>query len=83
MVDFCTLEKNIKYKSKINKILIIGKGTTIEKLISMDFSKYFVINLNDSHKFYKGDVILVNKLWALNDVNKIKTCGTAFYPLNA
>ena len=72
MVDFCTLEKNIKYKSKINKILIIGKGTTIEKLISMDFSKYFVINLNDSHKFYKGDVILVNKLWALNDINKIK-----------
>lgn len=72
MVNFFTLEKNIKYKSQIKKILIIGKGTTIEKLISIDFSKYFVINLNDSHKFYKGDIILINKNWALNDINKVK-----------
>ena len=72
MVDFSILRKNIKYKSQIKKILIIGKGTTIEKLISIDFSKYFVINLNDSHKFYKGDIILINKPWALNDINKIK-----------
>ena len=72
MVNFSTLEKNIKFKSQINKILIIGKGTTIEKLISIDFSKYFVINLNDSHKFYKGEIILINKPWALNDINKIK-----------
>ena len=72
MVDFSILKKNIKYKSQIKKILIIGKGTTIEKLISIDFSKYFVINLNDSHKFYKGDIVLINKPWALNDINKIK-----------
>ncbi len=72
MVDFSILRKNIKYKSQIKKILIIGKGTTIEKLISIDFSKYFVINLNDSHKFYKGNIILINKPWALNDINKIK-----------
>ena len=72
MGNFCTLIKNIKYKSQIKKILIIGKGTTIEKLISIDFSKYFVINLNDSHKFYKGDIVLINKNWALNDINKLK-----------
>ena len=31
-----------------------------------------MINLNDSHKFYKGDIVLINKPWALNDINKIK-----------
>jgi len=72
MENFSILKKNIKYKSQISKVLIIGKGASIEKLISIDFSRYFVINLNDTHKFYKGDVVLINKPWALNDINKIK-----------
>jgi sialic acid synthase SpsE len=72
MVNFYTLIKNIKSKSKINKILIIGKGASIEKLFSIDFSKFLVVNLNDSYKFYCGEFILINKLWSLNDLNKIK-----------
>ena len=64
--------KNTISKLKTNKILILGKGPSLDDFISYKFKKFFIININDSYKFYEGDLVLLNKPWAFNEINKLK-----------
>ena len=72
MANYLKQIKNTILKSKTNNILILGKGPSLDKFISYDFKKFFVINLNDTFKIYGGKLILINKPWALNEINQIK-----------
>ena len=72
MENFFTQIQSTILKLKTNKILIIGKGPTLDKYISLDFKDYYIINLNDSFKFKQGNLILINKPWSFNDINKVK-----------
>ncbi len=72
MDKFLNQIKNTISKLKTNKILIIGKGPSLEDFYSYNFKNFFIININDSYKFYEGDLILLNQPWALNDLNKLK-----------
>ena len=72
MESFYIQIKNTILKSKKDKIALIGKGLSIEKYLSFDFSDFFVININDTYKFIKGELIIINKPWAFNDIFKSK-----------
>ncbi len=72
MEKFFNQIKNTISKLKTNKILILGKGPSLDDFISYKFKNYFIININDSYKFYEGDLVLLNKPWAFNEINKLK-----------
>ena len=72
MEKFFTQIKNTISKLKTNKILILGKGPSLDQYISINLKDYYIINLNDSYKFKQGNLVLINKPWAFNEINKVK-----------
>ena len=72
MVNYLKQIKSTILKSKTNNILILGKGPSLDKFVSYDFKNFFVININDTFKIYNGKLILINKPWAYNEINRIK-----------
>ena len=72
MDKFFNQIKNTISKLKTNKILILGKGPSIDDYYSYNLKNYFIINLNDSYKISEGNLILINKPWALNDLSNLK-----------
>ena len=72
MEKFLNQIKNTISRLRTNQILVIGKGPSLDDYFSYKFKNYFIINLNDSYKFYEGDLILINKPWALNEINRLK-----------
>ena len=61
MEKFLNQIKNTISRLRTNQILVIGKGPSLDDYFSYKFKNYFIINLNDSYKFYEGDLILINK----------------------
>ena len=76
--NFYSQIKNIVSQYKDNKIFIIGKGPSLDRYLSYDFSDTIVISLNDSFNVIKSDLIFVNKPWSLNNISKLKNNYISF-----
>lgn len=76
--NFYSQIKNIVSQYKDNKIFIIGKGPSLDRYLSYDFSDSIVISLNDSFNVIKSDLIFVNKPWSLNNISKLKNNYISF-----
>jgi N-acetylneuraminate synthase len=72
MENFLNQIKNIFSKSKTNNVYILGKGASIGKIDTSLFDDGVVININDSERFYAGDVALVHSPWALQSIEEHK-----------
>jgi N-acetylneuraminate synthase len=70
MENFSNQIKNIFLKSKTNSVYILGKGSSLGKIDTSRFDDGVVININDSERFYAGDVALVHSPWAMQSIEE-------------
>lgn len=70
MENFSNQIKNIFSKSKTNKVYILGKGASLAKINSSHIEDGVVININDSERFYAGNLALVHSTWAMQSIQK-------------
>ncbi len=70
MENFLTQIRNIFLKSKTNRVYVIGKGSSIAKIDKNRLKDGIVININDSERFYAGDIALVHSLWAYQSIRE-------------
>lgn len=68
MENFLNQIKNIFSKSKTNNIYILGKGSSLAKINTSRLKDGVVININDSERFYAGNIALVHSVWALKSI---------------
>ncbi len=62
--------KKIFLKSNTNRLYILGKGVSLSKISKSQLQNGIVINLNDSERFYAGDIALVHSLWAYQSIKE-------------
>lgn len=70
MENFSNQIKNIFLKSKTSKVYILGKGASLAKIIPSRLEDAVVINVNDSERFYVGNIALVHSPWAIQSVKE-------------
>lgn len=70
MENFSSQIKNIFSKSKTNNVYILGKGDSLGKIDTYRFEDGVVININDSERFYAGDIALAHSAWALQSIEE-------------
>lgn len=68
MENFSNQIKNIFSKSKTDRVYILGKGASLGKIAKSQLEDGIVININDSERFYAGDIALVHSLWAYQSI---------------
>lgn len=68
MENYLNQIKNIFSKSTTNRIYVLGKGASLAKVSKERLADGIVININDSERFYAGDVALVHSLWAYQSI---------------
>ncbi len=62
--------KELVENSKDNKIYVVGKGPSLNKLDKDLLKEGIVINLNDSERFYAGHIGILHSFWAHHSVEK-------------
>ena len=70
MENFLNQIKNIFSKSKTNRVYILGKGASLGKITKSQLADGIVININDSERYYAGDIALVHSLWAYQSIKE-------------
>ncbi|MBB6002411.1 N-acetylneuraminate synthase family protein [Arcicella rosea] len=70
MENFLTQIRNIFSKSKTDRVYILGKGASLGKIAKSQLENGVVININDSERFYAGDIALVHSLWAYQSIKE-------------
>lgn len=68
MENYLSLIKSTVSKYRRNKIFILGKGPSLSKIKKSLLTDGFVININDSERFYPGQFCFVHSLWALESI---------------
>lgn len=68
MESFSTQIKNIFSKSKTDRVYVLGKGSSLGKIAKTRLEDGVVININDSERYYAGDIVLVHSLWAYQSI---------------
>ncbi|AEI51018.1 N-acetylneuraminate synthase family protein [Runella slithyformis] len=68
MESFSTQIKNIFSKSKTDRVYVLGKGSSLGKIAKSRLEDGVVININDSERYYAGDIALVHSLWAYQSI---------------
>lgn len=70
MENFSNQIKNIFLKSKTNRVYILGKGLSLGKIDKSKLADGIVININDSERFFEGDIALFHSLWAYESIKE-------------
>ncbi|MCO5259126.1 MAG: N-acetylneuraminate synthase family protein [Crocinitomicaceae bacterium] len=71
MENFFNQLKNIVLSSKtFDRIVVVGKGNSIQKIATSTYENAFVINLNDSEKIQVGDLCLFYSDWVIKSLEK-------------
>lgn len=65
--------------SRKEKIAIIGKGSSLDKIDLSKLSDFFVININDSEQVYPGDIGIYHSSWVSEFLNKVSQGKCSFY----
>ena len=71
MENFFNLLKNIVLASEtFDKIIILGKGSTVTSIDPSTYKNSFIININDSERIQKGNLCLFKNAWVLESLNE-------------
>ncbi len=70
MENFSTQVRNIFSKSKTDRVYILGKGASLSKITKAQLEDGVVININDSERYYPGDIAIVHSLWAYQSIKE-------------
>ncbi len=71
MESFFNQLKNIVLASgTFDRIIIVGKGNSINSMDTSTYNNAFVITLNDSERIHKGNLCLFHSPWVVNSLAK-------------
>lgn len=70
MENFLTQVRNIFSKYNTNRVYILGKGASLGKISKNRLEDGVVININDTERFFEGDIALVHSLWAYQSIKE-------------
>lgn len=71
MENFFNQLKNIVLASEtFDKIIILGKGSTVTSIDPSTYKNSFIININDSERIQKGNLCLFKNAWVLESLNE-------------
>ena len=71
MENFFNQLKNIVLASEtFDRIIILGKGDSVNSIHPTTFENSFIINLNDSEKIFNGHICLFHNRWVTKSLEE-------------